>query len=50
MIVDRYPGQDELNVHDPEKGRFDEDGHGGAAVFSCGWTGSWQIHDTIRKL
>ncbi len=23
---------------------------GDIAVFPCGWTGTWQIHETIRKL
>ena len=23
---------------------------GDTAVFPCGWTGTWRIHDTIRKL
>ena len=25
-------------------------GPGDTAVFSRGWTGTWQIHETIRKL
>lgn len=26
------------------------DGPGNTAVFPAGWTGTWEIHETVRKL
>jgi uncharacterized protein len=34
----------------PDGGEPTDFGPGGTAVFPRGWTGTWQIHDTIRKL
>jgi uncharacterized protein len=34
----------------PDGGEATEIGPGDAAVFPRGWTGTWQIHETIRKL
>jgi uncharacterized protein len=34
----------------PDGGEPSDLGPGGTAVFPRGWTGTWQIHDTIRKL
>ena len=34
----------------PERGEPTEIGPGDSAVFPRGWTGTWQIHETIRKL
>jgi uncharacterized protein len=34
----------------PDGGQSLEIGPGGTAVFPLGWTGSWQIHEPIRKL
>ena len=34
----------------PDEGDAVEVGAGDTAVFPAGWTGTWQIHDPIRKL
>ena len=34
----------------PDGGEPADIGPGDTAVFPRGWTGTWQIHDTIRKL
>jgi hypothetical protein len=34
----------------PDGGEATEMSPGDSAVFPLGWTGSWQIHQTIRKL
>jgi uncharacterized protein len=34
----------------PDGGETTEIGPGDTAVFPRGWTGDWQIHETIRKL
>ncbi len=34
----------------PDGGRPTEIGPGDVAVFPRGWAGSWQIHETIRKV
>ena len=34
----------------PDDGRPQDIGPGDTAVFPRGWRGSWQIHETIRKL
>ena len=34
----------------PDGGESVEIATGGTAVFPLGWTGTWQIHDTIRKV
>jgi len=34
----------------PDGGAATEMGPGDTAVFPRGWTGSWQIHEVIRKL
>lgn len=34
----------------PDGGEPTEIGAGDAAVFLRGWTGTWQIHETIRKV
>ena len=34
----------------PDGGEPTEIGPGDTAVFPRGWTGTWQIHETIRKL
>jgi uncharacterized cupin superfamily protein len=34
----------------PDGGQPLDIGPGDTAVFPLGWTGTWQIHDTIRKL
>ena len=34
----------------PDDGRPQDIGPGDTAVFPRGWQGSWQIHETIRKL
>jgi len=34
----------------PDDGPPQEIGSGNTAVFPRGWAGTWQIHETIRKL
>jgi uncharacterized cupin superfamily protein len=34
----------------PDGGAAQEIGPGDTAVFPRGWAGTWQIHETIRKL
>jgi uncharacterized cupin superfamily protein len=34
----------------PDGGQPQDIGPGDSAVFPRGWTGAWQIHETIRKL
>ena len=34
----------------PDDGEPAEIGPGDTAVFPRGWAGTWQIHETIRKL
>jgi uncharacterized cupin superfamily protein len=34
----------------PDGGEPADIGPGDAAVFPRGWAGTWQIHETIRKL
>jgi len=38
------------NLQAPDGGESAEIGPGDTAVFPRGWTGTWQIHETIRKL
>ena len=34
----------------PEGGEPTEIGAGDVAVFALGWTGTWDIHETVRKV
>ena len=34
----------------PDGGAPEEIGVGDMAVFPKGWTGTWDIHDTVRKV
>ena len=34
----------------PDGGEAQDIGPGDSAVFPVGWAGTWQIHETIRKL
>jgi uncharacterized cupin superfamily protein len=56
VVGRRRAGSRRLGVHgravpvEPDGGEPADIGPGDAAVFPRGWAGTWQIHETIRKL